>query len=76
MDGRLMKLLKYGDSPCAYHLERINGKSMRKKYDSYNSFLADARKDEQIQKSVIDDVFAQRSLLDDRVFIMVFAHEE
>ena len=76
VDQKLLKLLKFGDCPTCIYIDLVNGKHYRKKYSTFNSFLSACRKDHFLMDMEVEDVFSQKSLLDDKIFIMVYAHEK
>lgn len=76
MERKLMKLLKYGSCPTCFHCDLLNGKKYRKKFTDYNSFLAHAAKDDLLKEAEIEDVYVQKSLLDSKDFLMIYAHQK
>lgn len=72
---RILSLTTYCNNPVYVHVNYLNGKNKRFRYDSANSFFAH-RNDDKFDFVVIDDVFVQQSLLSNMDYLMVYCHEE
>lgn len=76
MDRKLMMLIKYGSMPCQFRsfLKGDRRKVYRKDYETVNSMLAD-KKNERLN-DIVDLITFQESLLNNKKFILIDAHEE
>lgn len=71
----LLKLLKYSECPTCVEIELKSGKRYRKKFSSFTSFLSHIHQSESLKNAEYDDVVVQKSLLDDKNFLMIYGKE-
>lgn len=76
--SNLLDLVKYSKCPTCVHIKLVDKenkivKKYRYKYEDFASFLEKAQRSEFLEKTKIDELVVQRSLLnDEKEFIMIY----
>lgn len=72
---RILSLCQYRYNPVYVHVNYLDGKEKRFRFNDGNDFF-NHRNDDKFDFVVLDDVFIQKSLLDNMHYLMVYCHEE